>query len=316
MVYTLTLDALVAGGQFSQLGEVYLDPGGDLEINLSGLKGWWDSPAPVTARTPRRNASGQFRAAAYRGGRSVAIEVTCTSTSGNDLNVRLWEQKIAALCNNPALLYPLAVQDATGTWVAYVELDGAIVHVMRGGLAWSTVASIPVASPDNRRFAQGWTAVLAGSARAQSGGIVSTGTGIVSTGSGIVSGIAAGYPVATVTGLGTAVNPVVFKLTGVATNVLIADALGASQVYYNGNLGPTDTVWINTDSQPAYDLPGAPGPIPARGAVLNDNSNARSAVTIRGGWPVLSPGAIRTFLLSGGLGAGVSLTVYARGALA
>ncbi len=313
-----TLDTLTFGGQFGwQGGWVDAD---NTEWDLTNLDGWWGTPAPKTARTDRPTSPGAYRGASYRGVRSISLELTVTQRNQDFALMRAAEQQVAGICSDPAILYPLTVADDLGSYTAYVELDGAILPAHRGGagamaagMGWSTIFSIPLAAPDPRKFTP-WVNANAAQATPDVGGVVATTPGVISTSPGVVSGTAGTVGQAIVTGVGTAPNPVVFVLTGVATNVSIIDLLGGSVLGYIGDLGPTDTVYINADAQPAYDVPGAPGPLNGRGALLNGAQNARSALTMRGGWPVVMPGSPRAFGLAGALGAGASLTVYTRGA--
>lgn len=308
-----TLDTLTCGGQFST-GGGYIDANG-VEWILETVTGWFGTPGPALKETARPVAPGVHRAAAYKGARTVVLTVVATHTAQQDAPMRAAEQQVAALCSDPSQLYPLVIEDALGKLQAYVELAGEILPTFRDGMPWSTRWSIPVSAVDPRRVTPSWTVTTAPASSVGYGGIDSTGTGIDSTGLGIDSGIAPVPPLATVLGGGTTNNPLVFAVTGPGSGFVITSTATGATLTYGGTLGPTDTVYINTDTQPAYDVPGAPGPIPGRGVLLGAG-NVRSALTVLGGWPTLPPGAARGYLVSGSLGAGAGLSVYTRGAYA
>ncbi|MCW2904697.1 MAG: hypothetical protein JWO67_6962 [Streptosporangiaceae bacterium] len=309
----VTLDTLTAGGQFDPGGgSGYVDAAG-VEWTLTGLTGWFGTPAPATKRTARPTAPGMHRAAAYKGARTIVLGITATVTNQQSAPMRTAERAVAALCRDSALLYPLVVEDHLGKLLAYVELDGEILPTLRDGMDWSAVWSIPLAASDPRRFSPAWTASAAPTVVAASGGIDSTGAGIDSTGVGIDSGTSGTVPIAQAVATGTATNPVVLAVTGPASGFIVTEVETGRVLSYAGQLGPADTVLINTDSQPQYDVPGASGPVPGRGALLG-TSNARVALSVFGGWPRLSPSTVRSYLLGGTYGVGASLTAYSRGA--
>lgn len=309
----LTLDTLQAAGQFSSAGG-YIDTN-NVEWVVTGLDGWLGTPAPAPKRTVRATAPGVNRGAAYKGVRTIVLGVTATQINQASAPMRTAERMVAGLCNDPALLYPLVVEDHLGRLMAYVELDGEILPALRDGMDWSTLWSIPLSAPDPRRFAVEWTAVTAPASVGSSGGIDSTGNGVDSTGLGVDSGTDVTAPQATAAAKGTATNGLVFAITGPTTNATVTESTSGIQVGYSGALGPADTVYINCDNQPAYDVPGAGGPIPARGVLLG-GSNARSALSVLGGWPSLPKGGSNTYLLGGTYSLGAGLVVYTREAYA
>lgn len=311
----LTLDGLVCGGHFDGKAPVI----GGVQYVLTGLKGWWGSPATRTSRSARAGGPGSYRRPAYKGERSVAIEVTATSVARSALVMRQVERRLAALCADSDELYLLTVADEAGTTAAYVELDGDIDHAPRDGLRYSSVISIPVCAPDPRRIAPAWSSVVAPTPVTGSGGVVSTSSGVVSTSPGVASGTAARPAAVTVTGSGTAKRvPLVLEIDGpTSPDLVIVDAAGTSYLTYRGSLGAGESVWINCDDQDALDVPGAPGPIPAHGAVLNGvGGNARGAVSVRGDWPSLAAGQTATYLLGGSGAASAQLTAHTREAYA
>lgn len=304
----LTLDTLVAGGQFN--GQVPVV--GGVQWALTDLTGWWGSPATRTARTDRRGAAGSFRRAAYKDVRDIEITVTATAVDFSRTAMRQAERTVAAVCSDPGALYQLRVEDELGVLVAYVELNGDVAWKTRDGLRYSSIFSIPVCALDPRRLGPSWSSTTTPVASSGSGGIVTTGGGIVTTSPGISTGTPAVIPSTTAAAVGTSKQvPLVFEIDGPGQDLVVTDSRGPL-VSYRGTLGAGDTVWINADSQDAYDVPGAPGPIAGHGAVLNGGGDARSAVSVRGGWPVLAGGASASFTLGGTSTTGAQLTVHTR----
>ncbi len=306
----LTLDTLTAGGHFDGIAPV-ID---GIQYVLTDLTGWWGAaPAPELKHTKRPTAHGAHRSAAYRGTRSYGLKVTATSVAESPAEMRRVENRIAAICSDPAELYRLAVEDQGGVRCAYVELDGDIVPELRDGLAWSTVFSIPVVASDPFRYDVTWGAATAPGGVTGAGGIDFTGSGAVFTTPGLVMGTAGVSPVATVTGAGAVESQLVFRVDGPTSGVQITDMAGSSVVALRGETLAGQATFINCSPSVAFDVPGCPDPIPAYG-VLSGGANARGAVAVTGGWPRLRAGETRSFLFSGLSGAAAALTVHARGA--
>jgi hypothetical protein len=304
----ITLDGFTAGGQFT--GQAPIVSG--VELIVTNVKGWWGTPSLRTERTPRTNGPGSYRGPAYSNDRSIEVTVVATSVALSGFAMRTLERQVAALCNDPDALYLMTVTDELGTTAAYVERDGDIDPQPRDGLFYSSVFSIPVCAVDPRRLGLSWVTATAPVASAGSGGIVTSGSGIVTTSPGISTGTAGVVPTATIVGSGTARQlPLVFQLEGPGGDLVINDSRGPL-VSYRGALGDSDTVWINADSQDAYDVPGAPGPVPAHGAILDSGGDARSAVSVRGGWPTLAPSELASFTLGGVSTTGAQLMVHTR----
>lgn len=306
---TLTLDRLTAGGHFTGRPPVV----DGIELALSGLTGWWGSPEVRTSRTPRLLAPGSHRRQAFKDSRSIEITVTATSRARDPLQMRRTERDLVATCADSERLHLLRVADQAGVTCAYVELDGAVTHALRDGLPWSSVIAVPIVAPDPRRFSPDWSSSTTSPPEDALGGVVATEPGVVATEPGVDAGSPPRPALVTVVGGGSAATqPLVFELSGSVRDVTIIDSRQVSVLGYRGSLGTGDTVWINVDDQPAHDVPGAPGVIPARGALLSDGSNARSAVTRFGRWPVLHPGDVATFAVSGALGPSARFTAHTR----
>lgn len=306
----ITLDGLSSGGQFD--GRPVVVDG--VQWVASKLTGWWGSaPATRVKHTERPTAHGAHRSAAYLGTRSYQLELTATALDLSAARMRGAEQTVAAICGDPGELYPLVVADHAATLCAYVERDGEILGTFRDGLRYSTVFSVPLVAPDPFRYSVGW--VSAGPAAAGStgaGGIDTSGAGIGTAAPGIATGTAPALAAATAAALGTRDSQVVLQVTGSTTDVQVVDLGSEAAVGIRGDIAEGESVFVNTCPRPAYDVPGCPIPIPAYGAVLG-TASARGAVWVSGGWPVLPPGAARTYRLGGGTGTGAALTVHTRG---
>lgn len=313
--YTLSLDTLLAGGQFDGNAPVV----GGVEYVLSGLTGWWGSAATRTDRTPRLHAAGSYRRPAFKDVRSVEITVTATAVDGDRAararTMRQAERRLAAICCDPDRLYPIHVADQDGVTSAYVELDGEIVHQLRDGLDYSAIFSIPVVALDPRRLAAQWSSAVTAGPTGGTGGVIAEPPGVRAIPPGVTAGTAARLPAVTVSATGTAPRlPLVFEVNGPASDLTVLDDAGGSVLGFRGELGPGASVWINADDQPAHDVPGAPDVIPARGAMLSDGSNARSAVRLFGSWPRLRPDTRASYSLVGGLSSAVRFAVHTRDA--
>ncbi|WWT39775.1 minor tail protein [Microcystis phage Mwe-JY05] len=278
--------------------------------SVSKARGWRGTAKPRTNRDARTTASGASRGAAYRDERIITLtgQVRCPTPA-----IRAdTEERLAQLLpdRDDVDLWPLWRTGENGIpQVRYVELDDEIepIPVGRSWLDWT----IQLAAPDPRKFTT-WESVQVGPPTAGSGGVVSTGSGVVSTGSGVQAGVSGQPALARITGGGSALNPVVYQLVGPQTDVTVADTFGSARHRWYGEIPDGMSVFVNTDDQPAYDVPGAPGPIPGYGAVMG-SVNARHAVLRTGGKPQLWPGQTRQFaVVSGSMGATAKLIVHGR----
>lgn len=306
----VTLDGVTLGGLFEP--DPYVDEDG-VEWVLTALNGWWGSPGTRTKRTDRITAPGAFRAAAYKGVRTIELGGVLTSDTHDGYLVRRAARQLAAICSDPADLYPLVVHDEVSKQCAYVELDGDVLTELRDNLAWSMRFSVQLAASDPRKFNEDWTTSAAPFVVEGFDGIATAGLGIISDAPGIATGTSPTPAIATTYGQGTAENPQVLQVNGPAENFTITNTSGGSSFGFRGQVGDQESLYINLDSLPAYGVPGSAKPIPGHGALIG-RTNARAAMSVRGGWPVLLPGSLASYLISGSLGYGSALIVHSRGA--
>jgi hypothetical protein len=258
-------------------------------------------------------APGAFRAAAYKGVRTINLGGVFTSRTHSGLLTRRAARQLASVCSDPADLFKLTVRDEISTTCAYVELDGDVLTDLRDNLAFSMMFSVQLAATDPRKFNLDWISSTAPPISDGISGIDATGLGIDSTGLGIAAGTSARPASATVVGTGTADNPMVLQVNGPTDHFTITNTSGSSSFDFRGSLGASEALYINLDGLPAYGVPGTAKPIPGHGALIG-TVNARAAIAVRGGWPVLRPGGTATYLISGSLGFGSALIVHSRGA--
>ncbi|MFC5992954.1 hypothetical protein ACFQE5_01865 [Pseudonocardia hispaniensis] len=302
----LTLDTLTA----AHTDQVeYVDDTGTGWI-VEKLEGWRVAPARLTRHSPRATADEAHRSAAYRGTRNITVEGAFFPPDPT-----IGEQhadRVLALCPEPGERYSLAVQQRSGaTLVAYVEQTDEILCDQVAPHAWRW--SIPLVAADPYRYDLSWVSATASGGDPGSGGIDFGGSGANFAAPGLDMGTAPAYIDATVSGTGTADALLVLQVTGPTNNVQIEDLGTQSVVGVRGGVAAGESLFVNCTARTAFDVPGCPVPIPARGAVLG-GQNARGAVWVSRGWPVLRPGEVRTFRMSGTTGPGSSLTVHARGA--
>lgn len=264
---------------------------------LSG-RGWRGSGKPRNTIPDRVNASGGSFTASYREARVITLGDVRVKCPSRDVRARV-EQRLAGLFpDRPDMdLFPVVRVDESGLrQTRYVALDDDLDPVPKGPL-WLDF-DLQLIAPDPRAFGD-WTTAEAGPPTSGTGGIISTGAGIVSTGAGITAGVSGRPSAATVTGAGTAPNPVVYELIGAVDDVVIADQGGLSRVRYRGSIPDGQSVFINCDDQPAYGVPGAAGPIPPFSA-LYGTWDASSAVTVTGAYPTVAAGAGAVFAIVAG----------------
>jgi hypothetical protein len=301
----LTVGGITLGHHLT--GQGVIDSSG-VEWIATDIAGWWGSPAPRNVRTDRLSADGAHRSAAFRSPRIVVVEGVLVAP--DDTTKRIAEQKVAGLFSDPQQLYPLAVQDETGTYSADVELNGEILTAPRS--FGSVSFSVPMAAPDPRRFGS-WVTASTSLGVPGVGGISSTAPGISSTAPGISAGTSATPGTVSVVNAGTAAVGPVFGIRGGVQNPVITDVTSGGSVSFTGTVSPGDTLWINTDDMP-LNVPGV-GVLPGRAVLLGGYSSRRAQVAVSGGWPLVSPGVTSTYLFTGiSTGGTPSLSVSYRSA--
>lgn len=283
----------------------YVDSSG-VEWYLTAEKGWWGSPATRPKRTAKVTAHGSWRAAAYRDIRTVSLSGLIVAPT--DLLMRQAQQKLAAICSDPTLLYPLTVQDETGSYTAAVELDGEILTQPRN---WCSVEfSLQLAAPDPRKYSASIVATSTGLGNPGTGGVDATSG--VDASSGVVAGTSGAPAVVGVANAGTsAVGPVV-QFIGPVTNPVVADAVTGAQVQFTGTVDAGLSLYINCDDHPQPTLDGQL--IPGHAVLQGGTASRRSQLSIFGGWPVVPAGTTRQFLFYGSSSGSPTMTVHYRSA--
>lgn len=274
------------------------------------VRGWRGTAPRRNDRTARLALDGAHRGYPYRDPRIVVLTGQCKAPSA--IERANAERRLGELLDSTRELFPIVRTDEAGfVECVYAELDEVYdpIPYNKYRFQWS----LQFAAPDPRKFDYSWITGESGTAIPGTGGIVSTGLGVVSTGLGIVAGTDAKTANVTMTATRSGRSQIVYELIGPGSNLNINQTNKNSVVTFRGELGDGQSVFINTDDQPAYDVPGAGQPIPARAALLND-FNARSAVVVSGDWPTLEPGDVSIFLMSGSASSAASLKVHARGA--
>jgi hypothetical protein len=198
--------------------------------------------------------------------------------------------------------------------LAYVENDDVFepIPYNKNRFNWS----LQLAAPDPRLFEPEWVSSQSFVVSAGTGGVIATGLGVVSTSPGVVAGTPAVNSYINEVGRRSGPSQIVYELIGPGDTMNVNQVDSNSIVTYRGVLGDGESVFINTDDQPAHDVPGCPvKTIPARAVVLNGYS-ARTALFVSGQWPKLLPGITSTFLLSGVNSGSATLKLHTRGASA
>lgn len=303
-MYLVTLDWLTASHHSH---DQYEDADGTLWI-CTDVEGWTRAPSRRTKHTVRPTADGAHRSAAYRDTRPFTVKGRYFPDSPG----KGWElaNRIPSIMRDPGERYPLTVQGPDGrTLTAYVEQAGEILVGQSAPHVWEW--EIPTIAADPYRYDQGWVSGSAMAGTAGSGGIDFSGSGAVFTAPGLDMGVGPAPCAVDAIALGTEDSLLVLEVTGPTDGVQVADDLGRL-VLVNGSVPEGVSVFVNCSPRIAMDVPDAPRPLPANGA-LQGQFNARGAIAVPNGWPRLEPGTVRTFTMTGQAGAGSSLTVHTRG---
>lgn len=289
---------------------IYRSEGGPVDVDDAGVEwiltkftGWAGTPAPRTVRTDRPNHAGSFRSAGYRGPKTLALEIHATVP-----DPAMWvalEDRIMALCSDPAQLYPMVVTEGGLTRVMMVELDGAIVITP---INWySRHIAVNFAAPDPRRHDNAWQSSVGNLGTPPSGGADFTAPGLAFTPSPGADFGTPGTPSSmSLHNAGTATARPFFAVTGpLAANWQIIDQSAGYVITCARALGSTDSMVINCDDFPAQNFPG-------RSAYLNTSNNQRSAVLVPYGWPRIAPSATNTYALRSTSYTAASITASVR----
>lgn len=285
----------------------YIDPNG-VEWWLTAEKGWWGAPATRPKRTARVFAHGSFRAAAFREVRTVALSGVLIAP--DDVAMRLAQRQVLSICSDPSKLYPLTVEDETGSYTAQVELDGEILSQPRN---WCSVEfSLQVAAPDPRKFSASWISPSIVLGSGGTGGVDATAPGASASAPGLAAGTPAPPSIVVSANDGTVATGPVFEIVGPVTNPTVIETATGSQLVWTGTLGSGESLFINCDDQPMTP-PGVANPLPGHSALIGGFASRRAGLAVWGGWPSMPPGSQRTYVLAAS-GVGGALHVHSRSA--
>lgn len=265
------------------------------------LDGWWGSPAPRTARTPRPTGIGSHRAPSWRGERIVTVEGVLTAPDRATMFAAA--TRVSSICQDPDRLYELLVTDETGAWTATVELDGAVLTEQR---TWqSRRFSFQLAAPDPRLHSSMWQSPGTGTPDPPVGALDFSAPGVDWSAPGADFGTAGTARRAEVYNTGTATAYPVFDIAGPAPAPRILDEAAGITLAYAGVLDEGDVLTINTDPFPSRGVPGY-------GVLLNGTANRLPLLGVLGGWPRVPPGGVGSYVLRTTDTTGAELTVHLR----
>jgi hypothetical protein len=269
------------------------------------VEGWLGRPKPRTARTPRPQASGSYRAAAFGGERTITLT---GATRCPDYVTRLEAvERLEGLAGDLTRLYPFTVTDLRGiSRTADVELDDDIKVRLVGPARWFDW-TVVVAAPDPHRYDAVWQ-------QPRSGMLADGGPGLDFGASGLnfaPDGLDFGSPgsglASQVANFGNARTYPIFAIKGPAEQPRVTDLATGEHIDFGGSLYEGDVLTINCGEFPARGFP-------ARSAFLNTYSDQRVLLSVPSLWPSVGPGEVRNFQLSGNGLSAAELTVYLRSA--
>ena len=291
--------------QFREDGGPYPVDADGVEWIVTRLDGWFGSPAPTTAQTPRVAGHGSYRSPSRRPGRTIALEFVATAPTGDAM--RLLERRVAAMCSDPDVLYPLEVtEDAMGALTAGVELSDEILTVARTG--YSATFSAQFRAPDPRLYGPWGTAgtvLYTGG----TGGMDMSGDGADLSDPGTDMGDPGEQGATTITSAGTAPAGVVLEIVGPVTEPSVYCSELAARLSYAGELTAGQRLHVNTGDHAATP-PNGPV-VPARSARVDGQARDHLLV-LDGGWPELPSGVSRWSFTAASYDPDAVLMVHAR----
>ena len=300
---TLSIDGRVM--QFRESGGPYPVDADGIEWVVTGLDGWFGSPAPTTAQTPRLAGHGSYRSPSRRPGRTIALEFVATAPTATAM--RLLERQVAAMCADPDVLYPLEVtEDAMGALTADVELSDEILTVARTD--YSTTFSAQFRAPDPRLYGPWGTAgtvLYTGG----TGGMDMSGSGADLSSPGANMGDPGDQGSTTITSTGTAPAGVVVEVVGPVTEPSVYISELAAGLSWAGELAAGQHLYINTGDHAATP-PNGPT-VPARSTLL-DGQARDELLVLDGDWPQLPAGVSRWLFTAGSYDPDAVLMIHAR----
>ncbi|MGH4013172.1 MAG: hypothetical protein ACRDSL_04420 [Pseudonocardiaceae bacterium] len=300
---TLRLDGRVM--QFREHGGPYPTDEAGIEWIVTKLDGWFSSPAPTTAQTPRLAGHGSYRSPSRRPGRTIAIEFVATAPTAEAM--RLLERQVTAWCSDPDRLYPLEVtEDAMGALTADVELSDEILTLARTD--HSSTFSAQFRAPDPRLYGPWGTAgcrLFTGG----TGGMNMSDPGTNMSDPGADLGDPGEQGATTITSAGTAPAGVVVEIVGPVTEPSVYVSELAVRLSWAGELAAGQRLYVNTGDHAATP-PGGPT-VPARSTLL-DGQSQDHLLALDGGWPVLPAGVSRWLFTAGSYDPEAVLMIHAR----
>ena len=301
--YQYALDGLTLGGLDAK----------DCWWIVRHAEGWLGKPKPKAARTPKPQASGSYRAAAFGGERIITL-TGATRCPDNDARLEAVE-RLEAVAGVETRLYPLVVTDLRGvSRTADVELDDDIKVRLVGPYRWFDW-QFTVVAPDPHRYDATWQAPRSGMISTGGPGLNFAGGGLNFAPDGLDFGSPGTGLRSQVANFGTARAYPVYEIKGPVITPRVTDLATGEHVDYGGQLYSGDTLTINCGEFPVT-LPGTEGLVfPARSAFLNVYSDQRVLLSVPTLWPSVGPGEVRNFQLNGSGGLSeAELIVYLRSA--
>lgn len=280
------VDTITFGGPLDDLGCWWIP---------SKTTGWHGAAKPKTNRVAKPFAHGALRSPNYRAERVIAIQGTCLAT---DTGARLLgEDRLGALCGDPASLYQFVGTDQLGRQrVASVELADAPEVALNGERRFDF--SIQFAAPDPRKHDIAWQDPISTIIAPSTGGLDFVGA----TGYGLSYTGATGYGVdwgtpglpaqAEVGNYGTApVNPL-FTITGPVSQPTVVDVDSGWSIPYAADVAAGETVVINCDAFPQRGYNGYQ-------CWSSVHGNVRPFLPFMTQWPQVDPQAVAHYQLVG-----------------
>lgn len=300
---TVRLDGLEL--QYRVDGGPYPVDADGIEWVATKLDGWFGSPAPTLAQTPRAAGHGSYRSPSRRAGRNIALEFVATAPGATGM--RALERRIAAMCSDPDRLYVLEVtEDPVGALSAEVELSDELIIAPR--VDNSVTVSAQFRAPDPRLYGP-WGTAGTGLYTGGTGGMDMSGAGADLSDPGANLGDPGDQGVVTLTSGGTAPTGVVLELVGPVTEPTIYVSEIATRVKWAGELLAGQRLYLNTGDQPATP-PGGPT-VPARSTLL-DGQSMDHLLVLDGGWPELPSGVSTWAYTAGSYDSAALLLIHAR----
>jgi hypothetical protein len=253
--------------------------------------GWFDPPGVRLAHTDRVGGHGVHRGPNLRTPRVIVL-----SGSARAPTIQLAQAAIDqfnTLCSD-GRLYPLTVVEPTRTLTAAVEL-GAQPRIRRTRPRhWEWQLTLVAADP--RKHGLWPTPSETGLPVDPAGGLNATAPGLDATAPGLNAGSAGSAGFVSVTNTGSAPASPIIRWLGPLTNPQLSDVVTGEQLRYDGVIGDTEDIVINTDEHTV--VAGPLGDQAGLSVVLNGTADRSGSLAIVGDWPVIYPGHTTTWAFS------------------